>query len=154
MGRRPMEDVLENHRKDRLLHLVHWLSITLVTAKDQFKNPPILVESVPRNIPRTRFAVGIWKGYIWTHGQDSRSSEYRKKKHAKGYMWSAERLAKKSSNYQTCACCGQRIICGASTLSFTAPKIPPCCVRRVPVSQPTTPTPRTAYSFFSRCTVS
>ena len=29
MGRRPMKDVLDNHLKDRLFHLVHWLSITL-----------------------------------------------------------------------------------------------------------------------------
>ena len=29
MGRRPMKDVLSNHLKDRLFHLVHWLSITL-----------------------------------------------------------------------------------------------------------------------------
>ena len=29
MGRRPMKDVLGNHLKDRLLHLVHWLSIAL-----------------------------------------------------------------------------------------------------------------------------
>ena len=29
MGRRPMEDVLGNHLKDLLFHLVHWLSITL-----------------------------------------------------------------------------------------------------------------------------
>ena len=29
MGRRPMKDVLENHLKDLLFHLVHWLSITL-----------------------------------------------------------------------------------------------------------------------------
>ena len=29
MGRRPMKDVLGNHSKDRLFHLVHWLSITL-----------------------------------------------------------------------------------------------------------------------------
>ena len=28
-GRRPMNDVLGNHSKDRLFHLVHWLSITL-----------------------------------------------------------------------------------------------------------------------------
>ena len=27
--RRPMKDVLGNHLKDRLFHLVHWLSITL-----------------------------------------------------------------------------------------------------------------------------
>ena len=29
MGRRPMKDVLGNHLKDRLFHLVHWLSITV-----------------------------------------------------------------------------------------------------------------------------
>ena len=29
VGRRPMKDVLGNHLKDRLFHLVHWLSITL-----------------------------------------------------------------------------------------------------------------------------
>ena len=29
MGRRPMEDVLGNHLRDRLFHSVHWLSITL-----------------------------------------------------------------------------------------------------------------------------
>ena len=29
MGRRPMKDVLGNHSKDLLFHLVHWLSITL-----------------------------------------------------------------------------------------------------------------------------
>ena len=29
MGRRPMKDVFGNHLKDRLFHLVHWLSITL-----------------------------------------------------------------------------------------------------------------------------
>ena len=29
MGRRPMKDVLGNHLKDRLFHLVHWLNITL-----------------------------------------------------------------------------------------------------------------------------
>ena len=29
MGRRPMKDVLGNHFKDRLFHLVHWFSITL-----------------------------------------------------------------------------------------------------------------------------
>ena len=33
MGRRPMKDVLGNHLKDRLFHLVHWLSITLSLRK-------------------------------------------------------------------------------------------------------------------------
>ena len=27
MGRRPMKDVLGNHLKDRLFHLVHWLNV-------------------------------------------------------------------------------------------------------------------------------
>ena len=33
MGRRPLKDVLGNHLKDRLFHLVHWLSITLSLRK-------------------------------------------------------------------------------------------------------------------------
>ena len=33
MGRRPMKDVLGNHLKDRLFHLVHWLSITVSLRK-------------------------------------------------------------------------------------------------------------------------
>ena len=33
MGRRPMKDVLGNHFKDRLFHLVHWLSITLLLRR-------------------------------------------------------------------------------------------------------------------------
>ena len=33
MGRRPVKDVLGNHLKDRLFHLVHWLSIALELRK-------------------------------------------------------------------------------------------------------------------------
>ena len=33
MGRRPMKDVLGNHLKDRLFHLVHWLSIVLLLRR-------------------------------------------------------------------------------------------------------------------------
>ena len=33
MGRRPMKDVLGNHLKDLLFHLVHWLSITLLVRR-------------------------------------------------------------------------------------------------------------------------
>ena len=33
MGRRPMKDVLGNHLMDRLFHLVHWLSITLLLRR-------------------------------------------------------------------------------------------------------------------------
>ena len=35
MGRRPMKDVLGNHLKDLLFHLVHWLEYYPITAKDQ-----------------------------------------------------------------------------------------------------------------------
>ena len=36
IGRRPMKDVLGNHLKDLLFHLVHWLTVTHhATAKDQ-----------------------------------------------------------------------------------------------------------------------
>ena len=33
MGRRPMKDVLGNHFKDLLFHLVHWLSNTLLLRR-------------------------------------------------------------------------------------------------------------------------
>ena len=33
MGRRPMKDVLGNHLKDRLFHLVHWLTIILLLRR-------------------------------------------------------------------------------------------------------------------------
>ena len=33
MGRRPVKDVLGNHLKDRLFHVVHWLSITLLLRR-------------------------------------------------------------------------------------------------------------------------
>ena len=37
MGRSPMKDVLGNHLKDRLFHLVHWLSITLYLRRTSQK---------------------------------------------------------------------------------------------------------------------
>ena len=40
IGRRPMKDVLGNHLKDRLFHLVHWLSITY-NCEGPVKNPSI-----------------------------------------------------------------------------------------------------------------
>ena len=33
MGRRLMNDVLDSHLNDRLFHLVHWLSITLLLRR-------------------------------------------------------------------------------------------------------------------------
>ena len=55
MGRRPMKDVLGNHLKDLLFHLVHWLS---TTAKDQSKNPSIWKESLTWIVPRIRSVRG------------------------------------------------------------------------------------------------
>ena len=64
-GRRPMKDVLGNHLKDRLIHLVHWLSITLKLRR-------ISQESI--NVERKSYLDcssdtlcargGIWKGDV------------------------------------------------------------------------------------------
>ena len=45
MGRRLMKDVSCNHLKDRLFHLVHWLSITY-NCEGLVKNPSIWKESL------------------------------------------------------------------------------------------------------------
>ena len=37
-GRRPVKDVLGNHLRDRLFHLVHWLSITLFLRRTSQKS--------------------------------------------------------------------------------------------------------------------
>ena len=55
MGRRPMKDVLGNHLKDRLLHLVHSLSITSPNnCEGPVKNPSIWKESLTWIVPRIR----------------------------------------------------------------------------------------------------
>ena len=65
MGRRPMKDVLGNHFLDRLFHLVHWLSITPITAKDQSR-----IHQFGKNVLLGLFlgyalyAGGIWKGDV------------------------------------------------------------------------------------------
>ena len=56
MGPRPMKDVLGNHLKDRLFHLVHWLSITLFLRK--IKNSSIWKESITWIVPRIRCVRG------------------------------------------------------------------------------------------------
>ena len=63
MGRRPMKDVLGNHLKDLLFHLVHYLSIT---CEGSVKNPSIWKESFTWIVPRIRslYAVGIRKGDV------------------------------------------------------------------------------------------
>ena len=53
MGRRPMNDVLGNHLKDKLFHLVHWLSITY-NFEGSVPNPPIWKESFTWIVPRIR----------------------------------------------------------------------------------------------------
>ena len=56
-GKSPMKDVLGNHLKDRLFHLVRWLSITLFLRRTA-KNPSIWKESLTWNVPRIRFVHG------------------------------------------------------------------------------------------------
>ena len=57
MGRRPMKDVLGNHLRDRLFHLVHWLSITY-NCERPVKNPSIWKESLTWIVPRIRIVRG------------------------------------------------------------------------------------------------
>ena len=57
MGRRPMKDVLGNHLKDRLFHLVHWLSITFY-CEGPVKNPSIWKDSFTWIVPRIRSVRG------------------------------------------------------------------------------------------------
>ena len=60
MGRRPMKDVLVNHLKDRLFHLVHWLSITLLLRRTS-------QESITWIVPRIRTVRG-WNLEGWRTG--------------------------------------------------------------------------------------
>ena len=65
MGRRPMKDVLGNHLKDRLFHLVHWLSITLLlrrTSQDSIHWERKSYLDCSSDTLCTRR--GIWKGDI------------------------------------------------------------------------------------------
>ena len=65
MGRRPMKDFLGNHLKDRLFHLVHWLSITLYLCEGSVKNPSIGKKVLPGLfLGYALYAVEIWKGDI------------------------------------------------------------------------------------------
>ena len=65
MGRRPMKDVLGNHLKDLLFHLVHWLSITPLTAKDQSRIHQLGKKVLPGLfLGYALYAGGIWKGDV------------------------------------------------------------------------------------------
>ena len=65
MGRHHTRDVLGNHSKDRLFHLVHWSSITFFTAKDQSR-----IHQFGKNVLLGLFlgyalyAARTWKGDI------------------------------------------------------------------------------------------
>ena len=65
MGRRPMKDVLGNHLKDRLFHLVHWFSITLLLRRTSHES----IKSGKKVLPGlflgyALYAGGIWKGDV------------------------------------------------------------------------------------------
>ena len=56
-----MKDVLGNHLKDRLFHLVHWLSITLFTAKDQSR----IHQFGKKVLPGLFLGYALYAGRIW-----------------------------------------------------------------------------------------
>ena len=65
MGRRPMKDVLDNHLKDLLFHLVHWMSIHPITAKDQSRIHQFGKKVLPGLfVGYALYAGGIWKGDV------------------------------------------------------------------------------------------
>ena len=55
VGRRPMKDVLGNHLKDRLFHLVRWLSITLVLRKTSQESINLGKKGLTWIVPWIRF---------------------------------------------------------------------------------------------------
>ena len=64
MGRRPMKDVLGNHLKDRLFHLVHWLSSTLFLRKTSQESINLERKSYLDCSSDTLYAGSIWKGDV------------------------------------------------------------------------------------------
>ena len=65
MGRRPVKDVLGNHLKDRLFHLVHWLSITLSLRRTSQESINLERKSYLDCSSDTHlYAGGIWKGDV------------------------------------------------------------------------------------------
>ena len=61
MGRRPMKDVLGNHFKERLFHLVHWLSYHPITAKDQSR----IHQFGKKDLPGLFLGYALYAGRIW-----------------------------------------------------------------------------------------
>ena len=56
-GKTRVRDVLGSHLKDRLFHVVHWLSITY-NCEGPVKNPSIWKENITWIVPRIRIVRG------------------------------------------------------------------------------------------------
>ena len=65
-GKRPhLRDVLENHSKDQSFRMVHWLSITSISAKDESRIHQFGNKVLPGLfLGYALYAGGIWKGDI------------------------------------------------------------------------------------------
>ena len=90
MGTRPMKDVLGNHLKDRLFHLVHWLSITLFLRKISqesinLERKSYLDCSSDTHCTRSEFGrVTYWLQILrswkrWTHRKSTQKDSMRKR---------------------------------------------------------------------------
>ena len=91
MRRRPMKDVLGNHLKDLLFHLVHWLSITSpYNFEGSVKNPSIWKKSYldcssDTHCTREEFGrVMYWSQTLrswrrWTHRKCTRKDSMRRR---------------------------------------------------------------------------
>ena len=64
-GKTPMKDVLGNHSKDLLFHLVHWVEYYPITAKDQSRSHQFGKKFLPGLfLGYALHAGGIWKGDV------------------------------------------------------------------------------------------
>ena len=61
IGRRPMKDVLGNHLKDQLFHLVHWVEYHPITAKDQSR----IHQFGKKVLPGLFLGYALYAGRIW-----------------------------------------------------------------------------------------
>ena len=90
MVRRPMKDVLGNHLKDLLFHLVHWL-VSPFHCEGSVKNPSIWKESLTCIVPWIRSVRGETFGRVtywsqtlrswkrWTHRKSTRKDSMPKR---------------------------------------------------------------------------
>ena len=97
MGRHHTIDVLGNHSKDRIFHLVHWSSITFFYCERPVKNPSIWQESLNWTVPRIRFVRGwnleVWRTDCrhWGVGDDGRIGHLLKRLNAKEVLFRKEK---------------------------------------------------------------